>query len=100
MESPYTIVFILGQVMIFASSVLCLVIVVAQIVEAFKEDKKWGIASIVGVCLCLLPNLIWVVLGIKDRWEYLVSYLLTFPLILMGWYLMGFEAGRYLVETM
>jgi len=100
MDFTPTLIFYLGFIITCLASIAGVVVVVFQIKEAFTENQKWGIASIAGfLCLGCIPNLAWVVVDFKQRWEYLASAALCFSLSVMGIMMMGFEIGIFMAES-
>lgn len=82
-----------GVALLIVGLLLHLAAFIAQIVDAFKASAAWGLISIVGLFLGGIPNLIFCLANIKERWVPLAMYFGSYPPIVVGAIMTAVEFG-------
>lgn len=83
-----------GLLLLVIGVILHLAAWIVQIVDAFKASTGWGLASLFGaIFLGGIPNLIFCLAKIKERWVPLAMLAGSFPPILVGAMIAAAEAG-------
>ena len=57
------------------SAVIVLIAIIMGIIQGFKVHPAWGIANILGICLFLLPQIIFSLAKLDERWPLLIMVL-------------------------
>jgi len=78
----------IGFTLIGISAILSLIAVVISIKQGFEEGTAWGLANLFGfLCLGSIPNLIFSLMDLKHRSEFIVINLGVLIPIAIGFYL-------------
>jgi len=86
---------VLGSLMILLGVALGLAAFVMQIIDAFNTSTGWGLISVIGfLFLSGLPNLIYILVGFKERWPPLVIWLCSLPPFVCGAVLIARSEGE------